>query len=52
MIDFEAQIVKEMWSIMQTSGLGLYIILINATWDDSEESETKDVKECGEKLLK
>lgn len=52
MIDFEAQIVKEMWSVMQISGPGLDMILITATWDDSEESETKDVKECGERLLK
>lgn len=51
MIDFEAQIVKEMWSIMRI-GPGLYMILVNATWDDSEVSEAKDVKECGEKLLK
>ena len=34
------------------TGPGLYMILVNATWDDSEVSEAKDVKECGEKLLK
>ena len=34
------------------NGPGLYIILINATWDDSEESEAKDVKDYEEKLLK
>lgn len=35
----------------QISGPGLDILLITATWDDSEESETKDVKGVWRKVV-